>query len=201
MNSKDEIAETAFLLALQNGFDNVSIRNISEESEISIGGIYYHFKNKTEILKYIIVKYFSTEIVVFKNVLEKEGTFIEKLEFILCNQEELLYKESGNIGFSKSHDVDFKEYFLLMISIYHQYPEVREEYDKSILNVFNFFKKLAEQAIEKKEIKEDIDPYKLATHILSIYLGISLTSVECTYIPFKELVTTNLEFLWNNVKK
>lgn len=201
MNIKDKIAETAFLLALQNGFESVSIRNISKESEISIGGIYYHFKNKTEILNYIIVKYFSTEIIVFKNILQQEGNFIEKLEFIFCKQEELLYNENDIIGFSKSYDVDFRDYFLLMMGIYHQYPEVREEYDKSILNVFNFFKKLVEKSIEKNEIREDIDPYKLATHIISIYLGILLTSVEFSYIPYKELVSTNLEILWNNVKK
>ncbi|MGL4670141.1 MAG: TetR/AcrR family transcriptional regulator [Methanobacteriaceae archaeon] len=201
MNIKNKIAETAFLLALQKGFDSVSIRNISEESGISIGGIYYHFKNKTEILKYIIVKYFSTEIIVFKNVLQKEDNLIEKLKFILYNQEELLYSEDDIIGFSKSDNIDFREYFLLMMGIYHQYPEVRDEYDKSILNVFNFFKELVEESIEKGEIKDDIDPHKLATHILSIYLGILLTSVEFTYIPFKELVSTNLEFLWNNVKK
>ncbi len=142
------------MLALEKGFDNVSIRNISEESGISVGGIYYHFKNKTEILKYIIVKYFSTEIILFRNLLEKEGTLIEKLKFILCNKDELLYNESNNVGFSKSQDVEFREYFLLMMSIYHQHPEVREEYDKSILNVFNFFKKLAEKSIEKKKSKK-----------------------------------------------
>jgi AcrR family transcriptional regulator len=201
MNIKDKIAETAFLLSLKSGFDNVSIKKISDESGVSIGGIYYHFTDKTEILKYIIRKFFSVEIVLFNKIIKnKEDSLIEKLRYLLYNHEKMLKDENNIIGFSKPDELDFNEYFLLLASVYHQYPEVRDEYDESILGVFNFFKKLVEISIAKKEIKEDINPHDVAINILTAYLGISLIAAEFSYVSFAELVEKNLEMIWNNIK-
>ncbi|WP_225370126.1 TetR/AcrR family transcriptional regulator [Methanobrevibacter arboriphilus] len=56
MKNKDKIAQAAFLLSLKYGFDNVSIKQIQEEANVTTGAIYYHFKDKNDILDYILKK-------------------------------------------------------------------------------------------------------------------------------------------------
>lgn len=47
---KEQIIKKATILFYKNGYDNTSIRELSEASEISVAGIYYFFKDKEEIL-------------------------------------------------------------------------------------------------------------------------------------------------------
>ncbi|WP_225369752.1 TetR/AcrR family transcriptional regulator [Methanobrevibacter arboriphilus] len=58
MNTKDKIVESTFLLSMEYGYDNVSIKQIKEKSGIAASSIYHHYKNKDAILFYMIQKYF-----------------------------------------------------------------------------------------------------------------------------------------------
>lgn len=48
--TKQKISEKAFQLFKQYGYDNVSVRQIASELDITTGALYYHFKNKADIL-------------------------------------------------------------------------------------------------------------------------------------------------------
>ncbi|RBQ22635.1 hypothetical protein ALNOE001_16930 [Candidatus Methanobinarius endosymbioticus] len=52
INNKQKIVDAAFDLSVKYGFDNVSMKQIQEAADIGAGSIYYHFKNKNEILEY-----------------------------------------------------------------------------------------------------------------------------------------------------
>lgn len=49
-NTKQKISDTAFRLFKKYGYDNVSVRQIASELDITTGALYYHFKNKADIL-------------------------------------------------------------------------------------------------------------------------------------------------------
>ncbi|WP_102347721.1 TetR/AcrR family transcriptional regulator [Bacillus sp. Marseille-P3661] len=53
--SRKVIMETARELFLKNGYDHVSMRQISKKLNYSHGAIYYHFKNKADLF-YALVK-------------------------------------------------------------------------------------------------------------------------------------------------
>jgi AcrR family transcriptional regulator len=55
-----EILQTALKLFLEKGFKNVTVREIVEESHSSMGNLYFHFKNKMEILKFISHRFLSS---------------------------------------------------------------------------------------------------------------------------------------------
>jgi len=65
MSTKDKIIETSIKLFNEKGCINTSTRHIAEELSISVGNLYYHFKNKEEILIEIFLRYLK---VVFKEV-------------------------------------------------------------------------------------------------------------------------------------
>jgi AcrR family transcriptional regulator len=50
MERKEQIYKTALELYSKYGYKDTTIKNISEESGISIGSIYHHYKNKEAIL-------------------------------------------------------------------------------------------------------------------------------------------------------
>ncbi len=49
-NTKQKISDKAFQLFREYGYDNVSVRQIAAELDITTGALYYHFKNKADIL-------------------------------------------------------------------------------------------------------------------------------------------------------
>ena len=65
MTTKDKIIETSVKLFNEKGCLNTSIRHISNELGISVGNLYYHFKNKEEILIEIFLRYVNA---VFKEI-------------------------------------------------------------------------------------------------------------------------------------
>lgn len=57
MKTKDRILETSLDLFNRLGERNVTTNHIAAELGISTGNLYYHFKNKDEIIRYIIDAY------------------------------------------------------------------------------------------------------------------------------------------------
>ena len=51
MNTADAILETALTLFNRNGASSVSTRHIADEMRISPGNLYYHFRNREEIVR------------------------------------------------------------------------------------------------------------------------------------------------------
>ncbi|WP_051671315.1 TetR/AcrR family transcriptional regulator [Oribacterium sp. P6A1] len=48
--TKEKISDKAFQLFKEHGYDNVSVRQIAAELDITTGALYYHFKNKADII-------------------------------------------------------------------------------------------------------------------------------------------------------
>ena len=57
MNTKDRILDTALQLFSASGYDAVSIRDICGEVGIKESSLYYHFKNKRDILDSLMQKF------------------------------------------------------------------------------------------------------------------------------------------------
>lgn len=73
-----EIVEAAHSLFLENGYHGTSMRQIAEEAEIALGGIYNHFSGKEDIFEAVLMtKHPYHEIIpVLKNV---QGETAEEL--------------------------------------------------------------------------------------------------------------------------
>ena len=65
MTTKNKIIETSIKLFNEKGCLNTSTRHIAQELNISVGNLYYHYKNKEEILIEIFLQYLK---IVFKEI-------------------------------------------------------------------------------------------------------------------------------------
>ena len=139
MNNKDKIAEVAFFLALKNGFNEVSIKKIREVAELPTGSIYYHFKNKDEILEYIVNVYLLKNFHKFIDAVRNfKGSFLEKIGFILKYLTNFNRRELNVLNFSIYESCN-KAYFVLLASIYHQYPQIGTILSQIHDELSNFF--------------------------------------------------------------
>ena len=54
LENKKRIIETSKKLILEKGYDQVSVALITKEAQVSKGAFYIHFKNKEELIPYLI---------------------------------------------------------------------------------------------------------------------------------------------------
>ena len=77
--TKEKIIETSINLFNEKGCLNTSTRHIADELGISVGNLYYHFKNKEDILIDIFINYVN---IIFKEInaidYEKDEMFLLK---------------------------------------------------------------------------------------------------------------------------
>jgi AcrR family transcriptional regulator len=202
VDNRGKIVLVAFALSMEYGFDNVSIKKISEESGIAVGSIYYHFKDKNEILLYMVQKFLMDNFTDFKEAVENfKGSFLEKIEFILTYKTESFIKEEEEIDLSPEHQFHYKKYFTLLTDIYHQSPEVRHFYHEIGVVLYDFYIDLVQEAIDNGEIRDDIDVGMIVVFIQSIFKGYIDLWVYQPHVPFKQLVESNTKLVWEAIKK
>lgn len=83
-NTKSKILETARTLAIENGFENLTIREVCKNAGISIGAFYHHFKSKEELMNESFMIYDETLALNLNNYRDKEP--LKALKNILLDQ-------------------------------------------------------------------------------------------------------------------
>jgi len=136
--TKEKIIETSINLFNEKGCLNTSTRHISDELGISVGNLYYHFKNKEDILIEIFINYVN---IIFKEInainYEKDEIFLLK-DFLLNNLE-------TDIKYRFLH----LELNLLLIS----FPKFRKIMEEQLQNEIKMIKKLLNHQISYGYIK------------------------------------------------
>lgn len=202
IHSKNKIALVTFSLAMENGFDNVSIRQIQEESGLSAGAIYYYFKDKNEILVYMVRLYLIDNFNEFREQVKNfNGSFFERMDFILNYKGNSFIKEEFDINISAGCECDHKKYFTLLTSIFHQHSEVRYIFHELHDKLYDFYYELIKEAIENKEIREDIDIEMLTIFIQTVVKGYTDLWVYQPKLSFEKIVDANLKLTWDAIKK
>lgn len=71
MNTKDKIIETARLLFNEKGTRHVTTNHIAEQAGISPGNLYYHFRNKEDIILALFEQLTAYGVVEYQKVLQQ----------------------------------------------------------------------------------------------------------------------------------
>lgn len=155
MKTRDRILFTSLLLYNARGIASVSNGHIAEEMEISSGNLYYHFKNKLQIVEEL-VKNFETEITGLLNADSNLITTLEDLWFILHVAFELQEKYCFVL-----RDVDF---------LLEKYPELK----KSIKRISAELARAAVQLCNSLRVSgaielNDEEVESLSTNVMLIY--------------------------------
>ncbi len=175
------IIQTTIDIIKENGFEAVSIRNIGKKMGYSSGVIYYHFKNKQEIID-AVHDMANKDIIhiIQNNSFEDKGT-IENINSVFYEVMKIAIK-----------DKDIFE--LIMIEKY----TVRKE---SINPWISMIEEELMRGVEKKEVR-NINVKQVAFCIWSAYLGffymiekeneVNLASAEDSFNTMKQLIAKGI---------
>jgi len=201
-NSRDKIIEIALLLSLKNGFDRVSIKKIQEESGLAAGSIYYHFKDKNEILECMVNEYIIDNYDEFKETIRNlDCSFMEKIKFISIYKTTSFNKKQIQSNSLTMPQFNHKDYFILLMSIYHQYDEVRHMFHDMHLDLYDFYHELIQEAIEKKEIRDDVDIDTLNIFIQTFLIGYLSLWRNYPNLQIEKIIDANIQMVWESIKR
>ncbi len=81
-DTREQILKTAIRLLNEQGFANITLNDVVKESGISKGGVYWHFKNKSEILEALYDYILNGQMQAIEAALAQPGTASDTLHRI-----------------------------------------------------------------------------------------------------------------------
>jgi TetR/AcrR family transcriptional regulator len=146
-NTKDIIFKSAVKIFSNNGYNGATMDAIAADAGVAKGTLYYHFKSKEKIFKYIVLEGMNIIKKEIEEVANKEQNSLSKLKVLCKIQLGLVYER--------------KEFFkVIMSQLWGQEGrqlELREAVNKYII----YIEKYLQDAINEGTIK-DGDTYSMA---------------------------------------
>jgi len=159
MKTKERIIESAFKVFLAKGYNNCSMSDLVNETNLSKGAYYHHFKGKEDLYKSVIDTYFISYYDQI-NWNEAKDLNIKEIEHLIKNMYFQFIPE-----IMKLTDKGMSRYFIMFFEAYHIYPnfkiQIRDTYQK--------LKILIENAFVNEQSK---DPSTDAIRLIAKYEGL-----------------------------
>ena len=181
-----EIIDASKDLIGKKGIQNLTIKNLAKKMSFSEPALYRHFKDKTEILKSLLL--FHREIIkngIFK-ILNSDQSSLEKFQEILKFKFDYIKKNPAIVMIIFS-ETSF-QYSSILSSIV---SKIMKQRSKKIIE-------LLKEGQKNHEIRNDINPEQLATIIMG---GIRKTILNWKLEGFKSDLNLEGEKLWITIEK
>jgi AcrR family transcriptional regulator len=195
--------EESFKLFLKKGFVDVSLNDIRKASNITTGGFYYHFDSKETLLVAVIEKYiFNYFNSTIRQIRDFEGTPKEKLKTAILSiiGDDLTINKSTKLSES-SEKIDYRTLHLLLFEGVQKYEIISKHYTEFYNNLLNFIKDVLDEGIAQGIIRTDIDSTEFATFIQTSMVGTVLMWIALPEMPLENRMNSNIDHLWNYIKK
>ncbi|EKF86262.1 TetR/AcrR family transcriptional regulator [Methanobacterium formicicum] len=199
METKSRILETAFKLFLKKGFAGVSLNEVIKASDITTGGFYYHFDSKEALMVAVIQKYIFNY---FNSTIEQirhfEGTPKEKLKSAALS---MIGEDQTTQLVESTTKIDYRVLNLLLLEGVQKYDIISEHYTEFYYNLFKFNKDVIEDGISHGIIRTDVDLNELAMMTQTVLVGTIVMWVIMPTLPLEKTLRTNIDQLWDYMKK
>ncbi|MCR9011070.1 TetR/AcrR family transcriptional regulator [Gabonibacter chumensis] len=183
---REEIISKSFVQFLTRGYKACSLKDLEQATGLTKGAFYYYFKDKKEILKAGIEKYFT----VMREIGDKELIQISSLRefFGLVLQ----YKEESADLSKKLFNTYVIEvlFFQLVLEVSSLFPEFRERIYGISKNRLACWEYIILKAKEKGEIRETLDTSVLAKNLMSV-------SISMLNLKFEE---ADMKFVFSDMR-
>ena len=185
-----EIMDAAMLLFMEKGYTNTTTQDIVDKVNISRGLLYYHFKNKEDIL-YCLVERFSEKLLRDIHVIvnDDDKTAIEKIRAFI----DATIISTDNVsaeGTELQKTVDLKENRYMLDKLSHKLIEKLTKYFERIIN-----QGISEKVFSVKYPSETAEFLMTAYVFVSNNIGIKTSKKETAkdYLnAFKIMLEQNL---------
>jgi len=169
-NSKENIIKTAFILFLQKGYKEVTIKNIMEVTGLSKGAIYHHFNSKEEI-------YEATLQIYYFKILNSDiaqmitGNFKKDIR-TLYEFAAGMFSEIEHLS-EQSLDFPVRNFFSFQLES-ETHEEIRHQILVTVANYRKDIENFVRHAMETDQIRKDLDAEAIAFQIIAMLEGLAL---------------------------
>lgn len=168
--TRDYIIDRSYRLFLCRSYEAVSISEISKAIGFTKGALYHHFASKEDLFKAVIDKHLEMRIGAVQDV---NITFRDYIDRVIEHSESMV-----NHMLNETPNASALNYFALYIDAFRHYPKFIKAKGDFIQNEIGKLELIIKNAIERKEIRSDIDVKILATNIFSLSMGMVVDLVH-----------------------
>ncbi|MBR2558468.1 MAG: TetR/AcrR family transcriptional regulator [Methanobrevibacter sp.] len=171
MNTKQLILEHTLKLMIEKENSLISIREISDTSGISTGGIYHHFSNKEEIYDEIIERYYINYYKINIGKLQQiKGNAKEKIHNAMV--EIFKQKETGIKIESIDDEIDYRCILLILTAKGFVYENSLEFCQTALKELKEYFTEIIKEGQKNREIRQDFSTEDIVESLIIMYWGI-----------------------------
>lgn len=192
-DTREYIIDQAYGLFLSRSYEAVSISEISKAIGFTKGALYHHFTNKEDLFKAVIDKYLPLNdfFIPFNG-----NSLRDYIEECIKTSEKVV----NSIVNSNNNFVPLN-HMALLIDAFRHYPKYAKDKEKLIVDDIKSIEQIIQNAIDKKEIRSDINVKSMAMNFTSINTGVA-ASLMINKSPQEALKSLRNQFyeLYNILK-
>ncbi len=174
METKEKILLSSYKKFIENGYYSTSMQQLVEETNLSKGAFYHHFKNKEDLYIKVVEKYFLS---FYRNIdwnkYSKRKMTIEDIEgeiknFYLSFLPEVLLITDGGLS----------RYFIMYFEAFNLIPEFKEEVQRFYYNLENSIVNAIDNTDKSKSLAISIiAKYEGLIFLMAINSNLTLSDV------------------------
>lgn len=173
MKTKDLLLLEAYKLYVSKPYDHVTFAELEKVTGLSRGAILYHYKSKELLFNAVIEKFVLYESSASSLIGEDINSLLEFIKKFLskCKDEIQKYRSMGiyNMNLAKFH-IEFHA-----LSYYKDMQDITKKWQEKEQDLWRM---VITNAIERKEIKNDLNIDILSAMFVNLYQGTSFSGLS-----------------------
>ncbi|HWR45096.1 TetR/AcrR family transcriptional regulator [Sporomusa sp.] len=191
--AKESIIIAALGLFLRRGYKSVSLIDVANELGITKGGIYHYFSSKDELLRTALNFFFQRFEAKYTDLLSDKYSIQEVLHSLMVDDAFERYSKEL-FGLERECSVDHMHFMIEMMLLF---PDIQEKVQQSQVLICEAFAKRIQAAVEKGELKSNLDSYALAANIMAMVNGQKSLGSHFRYPEMRKRMMDNMWALMN----
>ena len=180
------ILNSAIKVFSKKGFEAARMEDIAKATKLSVGGVYWYYKSKEEIIIAIMEQLIDKDVKDLRALLEAEGTVRARLETYI----------SLSI-------VEAQEYIPITYELYslaHRNAKVKNHIRAYLQTYRSVLEQFIQQGMDRKEFKS-VNARETALTLAALYEGtLELTMLDPERVDAKQTLLSSIKLLMNGLE-
>ena len=180
------ILNSAIKVFSKKGFEAARMEDIAKTAKLSVGGVYWYYKSKEEIIIAIMEQLIDKDVKALRALLEAEGSVRARLETY--------------IGLSIDEAQEYIPITYELYSLAHRNAKVKNHIRAFLQTYHSVLEQFIQQGIDRKEFKS-VNARETALTLAALYEGaLELTMLDPERVDAKQTLLSSIKLLMNGLE-
>lgn len=180
------ILNSAIKVFSKKGFEAARMEDIAKTAKLSVGGVYWYYKSKEEIIIAIMEQLIDKDVKDLRALLEADGTVRARLETY--------------IGLSIEAAQEYIPITYELYSLAHRNVKVKNHIRAFLQTYHSVLEQFIQQGIDRKEFKS-VNAREAALTLAAIYEGaLELNMLDPERVDAKQTLLSSIKLLMNGLE-